>query len=259
MDNLQILEKREVLGKEFTIYGTKDEPLFLAKDVAKWIDHTNVTKMLNSVDEDEKMVVFIPTNQSLEGLQSNTNYTFLTEDGLYEVLMLSRKEIAKQFKKQVKVILKEIRLNGGYIATNENDSDEMIMARALVVAQRTIERKDKLIAEKENIIQKQAPKVEYTEKVLASETLINISQIAKDFGLSGTKLNKILCEEGIQYKQGRQYNLYRDYVGMNLAKSYTIIDSNGNSHMRLKWTERGRKFITELLLDLGFRLVEGDI
>lgn len=254
MEDLQILEQREVLGREFTIYGTKEEPLFNANDVANWIENKNVSQMLKVVDEDEKALY------TLYRVDGSTNKSwFLTEDGLYEVLMQSRKPIAKQFKKQVKAILKEIRLNGGYIATNENDSDEMIMARALVVAQRTIERKDKLIAEKENIIQEQAPKVEYTEKVLASETLINISQIAKDFGLSGTKLNKILCEEGIQYKQGKQYNLYRDYVGMNLAKSYTIIDSNGNSHMRLKWTERGRKFITELLLDLGFRLVEGDI
>lgn len=114
MNELQIIEEREVLGREFRIYGDFENPLFLAKDVAEWIEHTNVTKMLLSIDESEKMVLKIPTNHLLEGLQSNTEYTFLTEDGLYEVLMLSRKPIAKEFKKQVKEILKTIRKTGSY-------------------------------------------------------------------------------------------------------------------------------------------------
>lgn len=114
MNELQIIEEREVLGREFRIYGDFENPLFLAKDVAEWIEHTNVTKMLLSIDESEKIVLKIPTNHLLEGLQSNTEYTFLTEDGLYEVLMLSRKPIAKEFKKQVKEILKTIRKTGSY-------------------------------------------------------------------------------------------------------------------------------------------------
>ena len=114
MNELQIIEEREVLGREFRIYGDFENPLFLAKDVAEWIEHTNVTKMLLGIDESEKIVLKIPTNHLLEGLQSNTEYTFLTEDGLYEVLMLSRKPIAKEFKKQVKEILKTIRKTGSY-------------------------------------------------------------------------------------------------------------------------------------------------
>lgn len=114
MNELQIIEEREVLGREFRIYGDFENPLFLAKDVAEWIEHTNVTKMLLGIDESEKIVLKIPANHLLEGLQSNTEYTFLTEDGLYEVLMLSRKPIAKEFKKQVKEILKTIRKTGSY-------------------------------------------------------------------------------------------------------------------------------------------------
>ena len=114
MNELQIIEEREVLGREVRIYGDFENPLFLAKDVAEWIEHTNVTKMLLGIDESEKIVLKIPTNHLLEGLQSNTEYTFLTEDGLYEVLMLSRKPIAKEFKKQVKEILKTIRKTGSY-------------------------------------------------------------------------------------------------------------------------------------------------
>ena len=102
MENeLKIIDERELLGKEFKIYGDFENPLFLAKDVAEWIDYdiSNVSKMVNNVDEDEKLITRI----------NNTSATFLTEDGLYEVLMLSTKPIAKQFKKEVKKILKLIR------------------------------------------------------------------------------------------------------------------------------------------------------
>ena len=116
MENeLKIIDKRELLGKQFKIYGDLENPLFLAKDVASWIEHTNVTKMLLNIDDEEKLVLKIPSNNLLEGLQKNTEYTFLTEDGLYEVLMLSRKPIAKEFKKEVKKILKLIRKTGIYL------------------------------------------------------------------------------------------------------------------------------------------------
>lgn len=84
------------MGRDFKVYGTPENPLFLAKDVAEWIDYdiSNVSKMVKNVDEDEKIIA--RTN--------NTSATFLTEDGLYEVLMQSRKPIAKAFKKEVKKI-----------------------------------------------------------------------------------------------------------------------------------------------------------
>ena len=111
MNNLMIFQERQVLGKDFKIYGTKENPLFLAKDVAEWIDYevSNVSKMVKRVDEDEKIIA--RTN--------NTSATFLTEDGLYEVLMQSRKPIAKQFKKEVKKILKQIRTTGGAVRNEE--------------------------------------------------------------------------------------------------------------------------------------------
>lgn len=128
MKELQVIYNQEVLGKDFHIYGTIEEPLFLAKDVAEWIDYQkisgknvrNTSKMLKMVDEDEKVKAILGiTNKDTQvrhgGFRENTEMWFLTENGLYEVLMQSRKPIAKQFKKKVKVILKEIRTNGGYI------------------------------------------------------------------------------------------------------------------------------------------------
>lgn len=76
--------------------------------------------MLQSVDEDEKTKIFYPAQIVGGVLQANTEYWFLTEDGLYEVLMQSRKPKAKEFKKEVKKILKGIRKTGGYVVGQEN-------------------------------------------------------------------------------------------------------------------------------------------
>ena len=110
MNNLTIINEQEVLGKHFAVYGDFENPLFLAKDVAEWIEYdvTSVNKMLNNVDDDEKVRNIVPT------LGGNQEAWFLTEDGLYEVLMQSRKPIAKEFKK----ILKSIRKTGVFQSQN---------------------------------------------------------------------------------------------------------------------------------------------
>ncbi|KXT73326.1 Phage antirepressor protein [Streptococcus sp. DD10] len=109
---LQLINEQEVLGKRFKVYGTPEEPLFLAKDVAEWIEHTDTQKMINRVDDDEKLM------RTLFLSGQNREAWFLTEDGLYEVLMQSRKPLAKQFKKKVKEILKTIRKTGSYFDTS---------------------------------------------------------------------------------------------------------------------------------------------
>ena len=107
-NELQLIDERELLGKEFKMYGDFENPLFLAQDVAEWIEHSKTSMMLEGVDEDEKLKETIFTSGQ------NREVWFLTEDGLYEVLMQSRKPIAKQFKKEVKAILKEYRKHGKY-------------------------------------------------------------------------------------------------------------------------------------------------
>lgn len=97
--------------------------MFLAKDVANWIEHTNLTMMLKQVDSEEKEKHILGVNNNYTqvghgGLRENTEFWFLTEDGIYELLMLSRKPIAKQWKKEVKKILKQIRLTGGTVQTD---------------------------------------------------------------------------------------------------------------------------------------------
>lgn len=108
MNEIKVINKSMLLGKEINVYGSVDDPLFLAKDVAEWIEHTQPSKMVETVDEDEKLMGTI----FLSG--QNREVWMLTEDGLYEILMQSRKPIAKQFKKGVKEILKTIRKTGSY-------------------------------------------------------------------------------------------------------------------------------------------------
>ncbi|RHR94729.1 hypothetical protein DXD85_10770 [Ruminococcus sp. TM09-4] len=144
--SLTLLEEQRFLHKTIRVFGTVNNPLFLARDVAEWIEHKDVTSMLRSVDEDEKVKIELKsTLRSLSGgsLQANTTYSFLTEDGLYEVLMLSRKPQAKPFKKKVKEILKSIRKNGAYIRNQESMTPEQLVAAGLIAAQKIIEEREK--------------------------------------------------------------------------------------------------------------------
>ncbi len=93
---LEPVETATILGKEFVIYGTVQDPWFKAKDVAEWIEYdtSSINKLISSVDEDEKDRKIVPT------LGGNQEVWFLSENGVYEVLMQSRKPIAKEFKKE---------------------------------------------------------------------------------------------------------------------------------------------------------------
>lgn len=113
MNELKVLGVIKILGKDFTMYGDVNNPLFLAKEVADRIKHTNLTVMLKSADVDE--VIKIRPKHSLGLLTNNNEYNFLTENGLYEVCMLSRKPEAKEMKAEVKRYLKQIRLTGGVV------------------------------------------------------------------------------------------------------------------------------------------------
>ena len=131
----------------------------------------------------------------------------------------------------------------------EKVQDSYLIEDPIKRAERWIEeQKEKQRIEEENKIL--APKAEYTDNVLQAEGLITTTAIAKDFGMSARKLNGILNKEGIQYKQGGQWFLYSQYQDKGFMQSST--DKEG--HISSKWTQTGRKFIVEFLLDLGYVL-----
>ena len=102
-------------------------------------------------------------------------------------------------------------------------------------------------------------KVTYYDKILASPGTVTVTQIAKDYGLSATKLNKILHVEGIQYKQSKQWLLYSVHADKGYTKSTTHIDETGEPRMNTRWTQKGRLFIHELLTRIGINAVEDEI
>ena len=207
---MKIIDERKLFNRNFKIYGTVDEPLFLAKNIAEMIEYdlTSVNKMLKLVDEEEKL------NGNIFLAGQIRNVSMVTEDGLYEILMKSDKPIAKEFKKQVKIILKEIRKNGGYIATNESESDEDIIARALILAQRTIDRKDKMIKSLENEIVESQPMIAIAEAVTESDDnwdmglfskVLNIDNLGKNNLFKYLRDNKIFMDNNEPYATHIKY------------------------------------------------------
>ena len=238
MNQLQIIKETEVLNRNFKIYGNSDNPLFLAQDVAEWIEHSRASEMIKSVDEDEKLMqTILASGQSRE-------MWFLTEDGLYEVLMQSRKPIAKQFKKQIKKILKDIRLYGKY-EVPQTYSDALMLAA----------NQQKLIDMQNQLIGEYKPKVDYMDRILKSKSLVTITQIAKDYGMSGQALNKLLHKLGVQFKQSDQWLLYQKHQAKGYTHSETVVieDAIGleKTVMNTKWTQKGRLFLYDLLKDNG--------
>ena len=127
---VEVVASSKIMEKEFTVYGTVEEPLFLAKDVAEWIDYSktsggyyDVSNMLKIVDDDEKIKIFT----TIKNVSSGCEMWFLTENGLYEVLMQSRKPIAKSFKKEVKNLLHNLRLNKVTVVSSKSSEELKVL------------------------------------------------------------------------------------------------------------------------------------
>ena len=118
--------------------------------------------------------------------------------------------------------------------------------------------------EVENLVSKQIiadnePKVNYYDRLLAdTKTILGVNQIAKDYDLSGTKLNRILVEEKVQYFQNKTYLLYANYVGKGYTKSKPYELPNGEFKYHLYWTQKGRVLIHNILEKRGIHPIEID-
>lgn len=203
MSYLQIIDQREVLGKEFRIYGNKENPLFLAKDVAGWIEHSDVSTMLRNIDEGEKVTNIVCTHGG------NQEAWFLTEDGLYEVLMQSRKPIAKEFKRQVKEILKIIRRNGMYAIKPMSQLEILAQATQALLEQ------DKEIKRLSATQTEQAEEIKDIREIVAlspndwrKETTSLINKMARNLG----------GNEHIRDIRAESYKLLNERFGVSLEQ-----------------------------------------
>lgn len=263
MKEIKIINKSTFLDKEIDVWGSAEQPLFRAKDVSDWLNLKNTPEIIKRIDKEERHKFNLGRNGG--------DTWFLTEDGLYEVLMQSRKPVAKQFKKGVKKILHEIRTKGGYIASTDADTPEDIMARAVLVAQQTLARREQRIKELEEQGRRQeiaieqkdaqidaqdkqikiaAPKADYYDKTLASKSCMTTTQVADDLHITANALNRKLQEIGIIYSQSGQWHLKMPYKKWNLAgtRTYNYQSSNGEvvTKVTLVWNQRGKRFILAL-------------
>jgi len=243
--------------------GTSDNPLFCLADVCKALE-------LRQGDVRQRLTDGVVSTQPiLDSLGREQVANFVNEDGLYDVILDSRKPEAKQFRKWVTgEVLPSIRKIGGYIVSTTEDTPEEIMARALLVAQDTIKRKDERIAlqqqtidRQQNVISIQAEQLEDQTKELESHKpileiydrlantngLLRARDVAALFGMSSVTFNRTLAGLGVQYKQGGTWFLYANYrnKGYTVHKVYQI-EGHDKEELRMLWTAKGRLFVYEL-------------
>lgn len=229
------------------------------EDVARGLGFTTVATSGNEIIRWKRV----------EGYLNDLAYTlvcterkeeFIPENIFYKLCMKANNDTARKFQDLVcDEILPSIRKNGGYIATNENDSDTDILARAILIAQKTIENKDKKIIalerekeEQKKRIEKLEPEAAYCEAMLIADGLTAPTEIAKNLGFKSAKeLNKELNRVGVQYKTGKSspWQLYSKYADKGYAKTVPTPKNTTKglkSYSHLYWTEAGKKFIFEL-------------
>lgn len=252
MNNLQVVEQREVLGKEFKIYGDFENPLFLAKDVAEWIEHSKSDVMLKSVDDNEKVKV---NNVYVDGRTGGNGVWFLTEDGLYEVLMQSRKPIAKEFKKEVKKILKTIRQDGMYVTEKLLDNPDLAIQAFTKLKEEREKRKALEIK-----IETDKPKVLFADAVETSKTTILIGDLAKIIKQNGVDMGQKrlfawLRENGYLIKRnGADYNMpTQKSMEMKLFEIKETAITHSDGHISVsktpKVTGKGQQYFINLFLN----------
>lgn len=221
-----------------------DKVLFCAADVAKALGYSN---QRDAVGRHCKGVVKRDTLTS-GGTQE---LSFIPEGDVYRLIIRSNLPGAEKFEHWVfDEVLPSIRKRGLY-AVDEVLKNPDLLIGALMELKK--EREEKKRLELENAVKAQQiaemqPKVSYYDIVLACPDLVTITQIAKDFGMSAKKLNQILKEKKIQFKQGKTWFLYQKYAEQGYTQSKTYLyDEDSHTAMHTLWTQKGRLFIYELL------------
>ena len=208
--------KNDQFGEIRTMTDEKGETFFVGKDVAMALGYKNTRKALQDhVDEEDKGVT---KRDTLGGTQK---MVFINESGLYSLILSSKLEQARQFKRWVtSEVLPAIRKTGRY---------EMTPAELRLLGEQA----------------------DYCQMVLQSVSCVTTTQVAKEMNMTGPELYRWLIALGIIYWQSGQYMLYADYAREGLAKSRTHLRRSKMGMVRtetyLVWTEKGRKFLHEIL------------
>lgn len=236
--------------------GTPLAPLFCLVDVCKALE-------LRQGDVVRRLDKGVVSTQPLPTAGGTQQANFVNEDGLYDVILDSRKPEAKAFRKWItSEVLPSIRKTGGYIAASENESDEEIMAKALRIAEQTLARREQRIrqlndkvVELTSTVEVMKPKANYFDIIMNCKSTVTTTQIAQDYGMSAKRFNMLLNEFRVQRKVNGQWILYNRYIGQGYvhSKPVDIIRSNGMRDVKYntEWTQKGRIFLYGILKDNG--------
>ena len=217
----------EMFGQVRTMTNDRGETFFVGKDVAEALGYKNTRKaLLDHVDKDDRE----DGVTIRDAIGRSQNIVVINESGLYSLILSSKLEQAKAFKRWVtSEVLPLIRQTGTY----------------------SLHRKQ--IESLHHQIEALEPKAEYCDEVLDSVSCLTTTQIAKELSMTVSDLTRLLEHRKVMYKQSGQWMLYADYARKGYAKSRTTVrrDIEGDMHTytRLVWTEEGRRFIHRLCHD----------
>jgi prophage antirepressor-like protein len=261
MNDIKIFENKE-FGRIRTA-GTADNPLFCLADVCKAIDLKNPSSVKSRLDKEDMQLIDLHALKYNEGSgYGNTVATFITEAGFYDVVLHSNSKKVKPFRKWVtSTVLPSIRKTGQY-GVFEIPKTYAEALRLAADQQDMIEHQRQVIEENETEIIALTEKVNemnskavYYDQILKSKNTILPSQIAKDYGLSAIRLNRILKNLHIQHKMRGQWLLYSKHTGKGYTKSVSIPfkynDGTNGTKMQTEWTQKGRLFLYEELKKNG--------
>lgn len=252
MNELQIFENAE-FGKVRTVV-IDGEPWLVGKDVAEILGYAKPLNALAShVDTDDSL-----KRGLIDSLGRKQDTIIINESGFYSLVMGSKLPTAKRFKRWVtSEVLPSIRKHGAYMTDDAIkkalQEPDFIIKLATELKDEREKRKSAEIdaAQKEQIINELKPKADYTDRILQSKSLVTITQIAKDYGMSGQAMNKLLHQLKVIYKMGHQWLLYSKYQAKGYTHSETVdikhLDGRPDVIMNTKWTQKGRLFLYELL------------
>ena len=222
------------------------EPWLVGKDLAEVLRYKNARDALSKhVDEEDKGVAKCDT------LGGSQVMTVINESGFYSLVLSSKLPSAKKFKRWVtSEVLPQIRQTGGYIPTKEEESDEEFLARALLVAQRTLEKKNKELEEKNKLIEEQKPKAEFYDEIIDSTTVIGMKEVADILNVKGygrNNLFKFLREKGILNRKNEPYRKYIEQGLFEIKESKYIVDNEVKIKPTTYVTQKGLDYIRKIL------------
>ncbi|TFZ15500.1 phage antirepressor [Limosilactobacillus fermentum] len=233
-------------GNQVRILSIDSEPYFVGRDVADILGYQNGSRDINRHvdDEDRTKQMIFDGNQKKETIVIN-------ESGLYSLILSSKLPSAKRFKHWVtSEVLPAIRKHGAYLTPEK--VEEVLLNPDTIIKLATelkTERERRSIAEQR--VNELTPKASYYDLVLSNKSLVTITQIAKDYGMSGQTMNHKLHDLGVIYKQGDTWLLYSKYQRTGWTHSETIMvtksDGTQKAVMHTKWTQKGRLGLYELL------------